>query len=324
MATDTVMKPVRSLLTRLKPRKSVSTLIASTLLITLVIIGFMRFLPERKPYVSISANSEFATYRVTREKAAEVPLNEAAYRGDIASCPRLEELTGKKALTGRLEPSTGSIVTYRNYDGEIAIAVSAGPHGPGTLNFADGPPCSLGTRSIFVLNGKTGSVPPLPIAGPADIGREYGEPPIPDGQRHHPTDHMSAGSIQIFGRSRLAPYLGALYPVSSASFPLPAGGRLSSGDNLSPSGQHAQAEPWYGIAEVRNDGFRISATTATANLYLYRPGATGETERFALDAFVGPLSDPSVILLTVFFAIVTMTLKSVSVVITLLRDDKGK
>lgn len=322
MKADPPPEKVLPPLVRLKPKKNIATLVTGTLLIMVAIAVFMLVLPKRKPYVSITANSEFAAYRVAREKVAGIALIDVEFQGDIATCPRLATASDHNRLTGLLEPYTGSIVSYLHNNGRIAIEVQAGPQGGGMLNFAEGSPCPLGAQSRFITQAGASNSPPLPIAGPTDIGREYGVQHVPSSASPPSARLMSGGSVQIFGRSRFIPFLDSLFPVSSASFPLPAGGRLSSGDGLDPSAPPGQTEPWFGIAEIKKDGFRISATTATSTLYLYRPGATGETERFALDAFVGPLSDPSIILLTVLFGVITMTLKTVSLFVTLIREDK--
>lgn len=306
---------------KLKPNKDIRTLVAGTAIATLALVVGLASLPKRKPYVSINAQSEYVAFRVTREKTAGIALIDALPRGNVIECSRAEQQHNKR-LTGRLEPASGAVVSYRFNEGHIAITVLEGPSGSGVMVFNEGDSCPLGGRSTFIIDDLSGGLNPLPIAGPGEIGREYGEPPIPSGKKKHPADHMSSGTLLIYGRSRLIPYVDALYPVSYASFPLPAGGRLSSGDSLDPQSVQNNADPWYGITEIRNDGFKISATTTTSSLMLYRPGAAREAEHFALDAFVGPLSDPSVILLTVLFGIIAMTLKSVGVIVSFLKENR--
>lgn len=253
--------------------------------------------PERKPYVVIEATSEVLIYRVQRPEVAMVPLLEASIKSDFKDCPIIS--SSDFPVTGILKPSFNSVVTYRFTPDLIAMSFDGGDESAGTLLLADGNHCNLPARVVVNIVIKSKSMRPLPIAGPAEIGRELGSVTSKKVQLSKCNDFMYGGTVKVFGYARLWPYNGALYTSPGDEFVLPAGGRLTSDDNFNPRHKSSIAAPWFGIAEVSEKGFKISATTVSSDLRMYRPGATGEMERYALGLLTQIFYDPSMAILTV-------------------------
>ncbi|MCJ2164678.1 MULTISPECIES: hypothetical protein [unclassified Pseudodesulfovibrio] len=252
------------------------------------------------PYVVISATTEVLTYRVSRAEVAAIPLIEAQVRSTDAGFTTLKDEEGRPLFTGLLEPTKDSIVCYRYADGRVSIVVDGGDKSAGTVKLPDGRQHELSTRAMFVVNMSQGTLQRLPIAGPTEIGQEYGVQAVPQGKGAFSRPIMSKGNINVFGRGRFWPYKNDLYPVPGGNIPLPAGGRLSSGDTLIPHSPTA-ASPWFGIAQITPEGFDISATTVSSNLRLYRMGSTGESETFALSVLTQAISDPVFQWVVLFF-----------------------
>ncbi|NEK17159.1 hypothetical protein [Rhizobium leguminosarum] len=267
-------------------------------LFTLMVIGGLSYSRPPKPYVAISATSEYLSYRVARPPISAIPLVEAAIRSTNLKC-----LT---PFTGLLEPERGAIVRYRSGGDRIAIQVDAGDKVAATLRSEGEPDCQV-TGSLTVVLESKGYIRALPIAGPADIGIEFAAPALPrvatgDGQKFEQVRNiMWEGSVQAFTRGYLS---GGLSPKADAEFTLPAGGRISSGDSLVPSQDDQNITPWYGIAEITEKGFKVSATTTSLDLKLYRPGTNlGDAETFRLDFLANIFSDPGIIWLAIVFAV---------------------
>lgn len=246
--------------------------------------------PSSDPYVVISAISDGLTYRVARIEVATIPLVEALVRTDNSDFAKHRGDKERPLFTGILEPAEGSLVSYRYAAGKVSIIVDGGEISAGVLRFSDSSTHTLSKRATFVIDMDTTTLRALPIAGPAEIGLEFGKI-IPRGGVIPFRPFMSEGNILVFGRGRFEPYKGNLYPILDATFPLPAGGRLSSGDTLLPN-VPTEAKPWFGIAQITPAGFSISATTISSSLQLYRMGATGESETIALSTLTQAFSDP--------------------------------
>lgn len=268
-----------------------------TLLTLLFFLLYLLLVPA-SPYVVISAVSEVIAYRVSRTEVAAIPLVNAQVRSSDASVLAKRSNNAASFVTGLLQPASNSIVHYRYLSGKVAIIVEGGKKSAGEIRFPDGSTRNLSKRAKFVLDTSNGAMPRLPIAGPAEIGLEYGVQSTPAGNGTFSQPIMSEGSIIVFSRGRIYPYEKELYPVSGATFPLPSGGRLSSGDSLIPNSE-SDAKPWFGIAQIIPSGFKISATTISPNLHLYRMGSR-ESETFAFSILTQAASDPIFQLIILF------------------------
>jgi hypothetical protein len=268
-------------LERLEP--SVAALLLSGILTALVIL-FLVVVPRPNPYVVIEAEADMMIYKVRRPELAAVPL--------VAATLREPQLQREELLTALLKPSADSIVRYRWSPGEVAIEV-VGASSAGELEYADERVVLLPARIRVVQRAEDCSgaaARPLPIAGPAEIGAEYGVVTTPRLGERRVYGLMHSGTLQIFGRAAMATGDNVLYPV--AQFPLPSAGRLTGSADLS---THATAElaPWYGVADFCGTSLRISATTDTTELRLQRVGAAGESVTFGIGLVTVLLKDPS-------------------------------
>lgn len=272
-------------------------LLISTVL-SLLLVFITNYLPSQQPYIVIDATTEILTYRVRRPEIAAIPLFNATLRGAFDNCPWPTLSESNLPATGILKPVRGSIVKYRFTPERIAIEIEGGDHSAASITLPNGTFYNLPSRVVAIID--TGPrVRPLPIAGPAEIGREFGGLSVRAGHPPRSNDFMYGGTVKVFGYALLPPFKGSLYS-SGSEFSLPAGGRLTSDDNFDPFETQTTAAPWFGIAELIEKGFKVSATTVSADLRMYRPGATGETERFALGALTRVFNDPSMAVITIF------------------------
>ncbi|MDD4702402.1 MAG: hypothetical protein PHI96_09295 [Desulfovibrio sp.] len=283
-------------------------------------------LPDKPPYVVIEALTEQVRYRVSRPAVAAIPLVNATVRTELEHCPQIVAPDGSVALfSGLLKPAEGSVVTYRYLPELVSIELNSGEVSAGSLTFKDGASCMLPQHfSLFAAMGNVVRRP-LPIAGPADIGWEMGAPSV-NVQNRPAKNYMFGGTVQVFGRASAFPYAGALYPTANATFPLPAGGRLSSGDDITAKEPKAKVSGWYGVAEAGEKGFKVSAATISSDLRLYRPGGSekGEFETFGLGMLTQIFSDPSVVVLTLFLLSFSFILQFVNIAVDVHLKRRGK
>ncbi|MCW1751112.1 hypothetical protein [Rhizobium acaciae] len=293
--------------------RSGNSLIVLTVIFGFAIILMLRLLPSPQHYVSIQALSELVRFRVTRPAVAAIAIQDATINAATENCAALNEAS-IKAFTGIVEPAAGAIVTYRFAPDKIAIQIESSGSQTAVLRFSEAADCPLTGAASFVLDrsGTTASRP-LPIVGQTDIGVEFGAPTPPSAGSSRPLGIMWEGTIKVFGRSYFG---GKLYPIADAEFPLPVGGRLSSGDDLDPSkasNGRDSVPPWYGTATVADTGFRISATTVSKDLKLYRPGTSrGEAETFGLGLLTSLFADPSVAWFPLAIAIFTVVMQTIA------------
>jgi len=292
-------------------------LVLTALAITLASILFLSFFHTPKPYVTITAVSELVSYRVARPSISAIPLVDASLGAAATQC--------RSPFTGVLEPERGSIIRYRSSGKEVAIQVVASDKVAATLRSDNDTDCQV-MGSLTVVVQRNGYIRALPIAGPADIGAEFAAPTVPntgDGRGFEQARNiMWEGTVQAFTRGWLS---GGLSPKADADFKLPAGGRISSGDTLVPAQAGQNVAPWYGIAEITERGFNVSATTTSLDLKLYRPGTNpGDAETFRLDFMANILSDPGMIRLVLIFGMFSYIVSILSQWIGLWRpaDDK--
>ena len=287
------------------------------LLLAFLLFAIISFL-SKKPYAVISATSDILSYRVTRKEVAAIPLKDAILRSDDFSFVPKNINNEQASFTGILKPATGAIVHYRAKHDLISIVVEGGASSSGSFYSSDGTEYTLGPRAMFVICASPNTLH-FPIAGPAEIGQEFGVIDPIHQSSHTPTPIMSKGTVLIFGRGRIWPYSQDLYPINGGSFTLPAGGRLSSGGTLIP-GESSKEEPWFGIATTTPEGFSISATTLSSSLRIYRMGSSGESENFALSVWTQTISDPVFQLGITIVGFIYALLESVKLIKDMLRE----
>lgn len=309
--------------------KSSGSLLVITFMLTATTLGGLHILSRSVLYASIGAVSELVRFRVVRPLIATIALTDATVVAAVEGCAGLGS-ADPYLFTGLLQPSQGAIVTYRTSPDWIAIQIEGGRPVrneerkiAATLQFAAQPDCEIfEPLTIRMKRRQPGLDRPLPIAGPADIGKEFGVPPMPSSV-FRGSDMMWEGHVKVFSRTY---FTQELVPVADAEFPLPVGGRLSGGDNLDP---RAPVDPeiaaWYGTVTLDDRGFVISATTISQNLQLYRPG-TGkdEMEKLGLGILASAFSDPVVVLATSFVLIFTTALGSVASWMGFWRESERK
>lgn len=302
------------------PNKPRTFLLLASAFIATVFVAIMYLAVRKEPYVVVEAYSDVVAYRVRRPQVATVPLVNAAVRGKIGDCQMPSAVDGTPLFTGLVTPTAGSIVTYRFTPTRVSIAVDAGDTSAGSITTDDGHRCLLPNRVNFIVPTEVVAKRPLPLVGPADIGAEMSVPESSDVLLRPVKNFMSGGKVQVFGRAAVAPFKGYLYPTSNSSIPLPAGGRVSSGDSLDPTINDSGAPALYGVVCVEEKAFMVSASTVSKELRLHRPGVSKETEIFGLGMLALIFSDPSVLCLTIFVAVFSFSLQTLKTMHDVARD----
>ena len=276
---------------------------------------------DRAPYVVIEAKTELVRFRVVRPTIAKIGLLKAKANAEIPGCA-----VAKDDVTGLLEPEVHSLVTYRSRSRSYSVEIESS----GLVAIGDGRPTGEAKKSRLILPGGTECLLPasvrfttvlrgenetpsvdLPIAGPAEIGAELGPVSMGEDGPLPLSGLLREGKVRIFGRAGFwsAP---ALHTVADSEMILPAGARLSSGNIDSvPDG----LPPWYGLITFSGDYLTVSASTVSAELLLFGPGATGDAERLGLRMITRLLNDPGLALLLVglaSFAFVFQTLAAIA------------
>ncbi|WP_037076839.1 hypothetical protein [Neorhizobium vignae] len=296
--------------------KGATSLIIIAAILTVIAFFTLKHLSRSELYASVEAVSELVRFRAVRPLIATIPLNGATL---IASAEGCAALAGDPAprVTGLLRPSEGAIVSYRAGADRIAIQIVGGftsrngARIAATFQSSGRPDCELVEPVTVRIGNATELVRPLPIAGPADIGQEFGVPVMPTGTASRVYDIMWEGRVRVFNRTYFSE---RLVPVADSEFPLPVGSRLSGGDNLDPQQPIDPSIPaWYGTAMPGENGLNISVTTISKKLQLYRPGTRrDEMETLGLSLLTSTFSDPVVLVVTGLVAIFTGVLGAVT------------
>jgi hypothetical protein len=144
---------------------------------------------------------------------------------------------------------------------------------------------------------------PLPIAGPAEVGAELRVPNVPKASGQRDFNLLIEGDLQIFGKAIMPSFQDALFPALSNPLVIPAASRVASSGNVTAAEDAGAA--WYGVAFIAKNGFRISATTETSELHIFRPGIEkGQREYFAIGLFTQILNDPSLAFISFCFVVI--------------------
>lgn len=281
-----------------RPRATAGWAVSLSVLVTLAFGIIVWIVPTPPPYVFITLETELLDYHVAREVLAGVFVEDATYTGQL-DCQPARAPDGK--LSGLLQPAAGSTVTYRWRPEGVAITVGRAAGRLARFTFPDEESCQFtGDSATIVLRGAGVSDLRLPIAGRAESGSENSAATASTA----PRGMIHAGEVTVFGRTLLGR---ELYPVANATYPIPPGSRLASGQSFVSVRPEDGGAAWYGAARVGERGLLVSATTDTTRLLLYRPGLGEQTESFSFGLLTRIFNDPSLGLLTlslgVFFLV---------------------
>lgn len=271
-----------------------------TVLLFSVVAAFALREADRPPYIIIEAKTGIVKYRVQRQHLTSIALQNAniKYR-------QPDGTVINRTITGVLAPTPGTIVTYRFLDETLSVMLEGnGNQSPGVLDLEEGEHETLPPSRISITQSGKNRIRPLPIAGATEIGQEIGAPS--GSSQNFP--YLYGGSVYVFGRTSSPGYRDRLYPQDNASFPIPAGGRISSGDFLASKNSKSSVPAMYGIAEVEGGSLKVSLSTVTDQLHLYRPGRTGEVETLGIGFLNQILIDPSYGLVILFISIFSFLL----------------
>ncbi|MCF3936400.1 hypothetical protein L1787_23690 [Acuticoccus sp. M5D2P5] len=284
-----------------------------------------------KALVVLDVTAHLVKQAVVRNGAAAIPLNAARMRGNGA-CG--EAARDGDRITGVLDVPTGSILVYRWRSDRISVTVepkpAAGPTGEASgtgevrLIWFDAErnehTCVLPARSAFEMERSSLSVAqPLPIAGPTEVGLEIGVPIAQSADGAPQASLLLRGEVSVFGRATLSS--SAIFPITGEPIMIPSGSRITSTVDGSLEG----GAPWYGVVFVEDDGFRISATTDTSDLYIFRPGQSErQYEHLEIGLFRWLFSDPSLAWISTGLLIMVLTIQTVGTGLALLPTDEDR
>ncbi len=262
------------------------------------------FLADNPPYVLIEADSQIVRFRVKRPQLVSIPLNNITMHKNL---PRgcLGSSNDKEPITALLQINENAIVAYEANEEGVDIKVQGFTNNPGgILDFGNDKQCTLSSDPTYIplfrIPKESLRQKQLPIAGPADIGIELNENNYTDVKKDKNIGFLSGGTVHVVGRS-ISPFAkDKLYPLGNAKFTIPRGSRISSGDPLNPGIYPFEVPFMYGLAEWGEKGLKISTSTVTDTLELYRPGKAKEVEELGLGLLTQILSDPGIVLFFMF------------------------
>lgn len=299
------------------------TVFVLTFLLTALFIAVVGVYLERaRSLVVLDVTAELVTQSVTRADLASVPLANARQTLGRSCIP--EE--NAEPVNAVLRPENGATLQYRWTPDRIAVTVAAPEGRQGTqLRYFDEHDeyreCILVDRlNSFVIElyapdeldaseeleasdeRALARAWPLPIAGPAEVGAEFGVINIPKAGEPRDFNLLMNGTLQVVGKATMPSARNALVPALSEALAIPAGSRLTSlTDPDAPP--DAAGAPWYGLAIVAPNGFRVSATTEASQLYIYRPGIDrDQRELIEVGLFAQFLNDPSLAIIALGLA----------------------
>ena len=272
-------------------RRSGWTVLWLSLVISLGALALLVVIPKKSPLVVFDLVSDYLVQDVSRPELSAVAVSGAT----LSSIEGCEAMSPTPAFTGVVRPGAGNRVAYVWRPEGYSIAIDRAGGEAVRLIGEDEAECSLSASQLFVRVINPLTTAWLPLAGAAEIGREFGVATAPGAG----TDLLRGGSFQVFGRS-IAPWAAdVLYPITSNAITVPAGSRLSV------HGATGGDRQWFGIATYTDHGFQISATADAGSVSLFRPGANAQNERFAFGVFSDFFGDPQIGV--IFFAIFLIT-----------------
>lgn len=310
---------------------SILKIFGISLFITGVIfIAIFLFRYKNAPLILIHAQTELVSFIVARPELANIPLyNVELVRHDGKTCKQLTEQND--LFTGLLQPMVGTRITYRHSGEKIVIEIKPGPLQKGEkhstlayLKFSDDTRCVVHNRLVirfeppasenhFMINAR-----PLPIAGPSEIGKEYGAPLMPRKSGKRTAGLLAGGTLRVFGRATSLISGKEIYPPQHANFIIPKGSRLTS---ISSRGNNEFfPNSWYGSVTINEFIFDLSATTEAKELRLYRPGRSQDAELFKTSLLAQIFNDPSLAIFSFLFVLFTIILQVVLAFINVLSS----
>lgn len=297
---------------RLLTTRSGAAVVLNSVIVSAVIILVMLMVRSSPPYIVVDADTEFLAYRVVRPELASVPLVDARMSVESPDCAGFAD-PASGTITALLTPDAGAVVQYRWSPTRVSISLKKEGDHVGVLRVYDESVCDLAAAQVrFDMPAPTVESPaarPLPIAGPAEIGTEFGEQLAPRPGVARVFDLNSGGTLKVFGRATLPPFRGSIYPAGNVVFPIPAGSRVTSGSGSLSSSAPNDHSSWYGTAEVAADGFRVSITTETDEVFVFRPGFGSQKQVFSVGLLARMFGDPSVAFYSVALVVFTVTLQ---------------
>jgi len=286
-----------------------------TLVLFLPILVIFKVLSNDQRYLDVSAEAESLLYRVSRPELASVPLLGARVQNQPQCVSALGESINSNFI-GIVRPNEGTLVRYRWSVERVSISLTATERltevEPGTQTIqqpadpseqqpqssagqliVSGQMCDLQSTAVLVLPVTPDNVRPLPIAGHMEIGVAFGVPLEPRVGASMHTGIMYGAEVRVFGRSLLSD---RLFPIYDSPISIPAGGTLSTIEFSNDENSHGRISNndhgWYGIAEIGQKSFEISATVQTSDLIFTRAGSTREQERLAVSFLTEVVRDP--------------------------------
>lgn len=319
---------MRSIVLRLVLQRAYAHSLFRITLYSLLIWGVLflvyRIFSDEQRYLQVNAQTEALVYRVVRPELASIPVVGAEIRNQN-QCEAVLKGVDMQDFVGLVRPSFRATVRYRIRQSQVSVrleavdaASSASQSSAGEL-IVSGARCSLKDNATVVFSlAPADSLTdenrrPLPIAGPMEIGTAFGAPLAPArGIRAH-EGYMHGADVSVFGRSILSD---RLFPLYDSPISIPAGGTLSTvefdRDRVSQSETHEDNSNWYGVAEIGDGVFQVSATVETTDLVFTRAGSAGEKETIAVGFFTEVVRDPDLSAFLLWFGLLFFVFQAVA------------
>lgn len=257
-----------------------------------IIICTLCFLLKPTLLIYIEAKSEYIKYTTTRQSISNINIFDFIILNKNNNCEQLKDCYINNAT---IEPGVGSEITYR-YNGEnLSIHIDSTIQGKSYLIFQDLNKVELPLSVTLISKNKGNEIAKyihLPIAGPGEIGVEYGSQSVSTSHKKN-NNLLLGGQIKIYGKGidfLSRNNISKLYPIKDGYYDLPIGGRLLSGDNKGYTGK----DSLYGIALLDEKYLSISVTTESNELQLYRTGKSSDSETIGANIFSQLFNDPRI------------------------------
>lgn len=272
-------------------------------LLCILVLGLLALL-SRSPLLVFDIRTEQLVQLASRPAFSALTVRDATLRGLTDDCGALA------TFTGVVEPPEGARLTYRWRPAAVSVTIEGGP----VRLISDDAVCVERSEQVSlvlpipVASAGDGVEPVdliLPIAGPVQVGSELANATPPPAGLSRRVDLMLEGSFTVFGRSIQLWGTPALYPMTDAPLPLPAGSRVGAIPKTP-----EDADAWHGMVIVSPDGLNVRATADANRVSLFRSGARDGELVYQFGLFSALAGDPTIgtIALLVFFLVTSVQL----------------
>lgn len=288
---------MRHFLRRMRPNISVHPALFAFVVWVILFLSY-NILSDNHRYLQVNAETEALNYRVARPALATFPVVRAVISNQ-SQCETVFDGVNLRDFDGLIKPSFQAAVNYRIAQNRVSVrleahdSLSSNPEASAGDLIVSGARCSLTDSATIVYSLSDENRRPLPVAGPMEIGVAFGTPLAPERGRRAHEGFMHGAEVLVFGR---ALWTDRLFPLYDSAIAIPAGGTLSTvefdRERTSDDDSYEDSTDWYGVVEMGEAVFLVTATVQTTDLVFTRAGSAGEKETIAVGFFTEVARDP--------------------------------